>query len=127
MVKLKRFEDLRVWQEAKELTLIVYSMFQGSKDFGFKDQIQRASVSVMNNIAEGFERGSDAEFIRFLFIAKSSAGEVRSMVYLAQDLKYLNIETSEDLLIRLQRLSGSIANLIKYLKNKKQPLDNLTI
>jgi len=70
MKDMARFEDLWVWKEAKGLAVQVYKTFQKSRDFGFKDQVQRAAVSVMNNIAEGFERGSDADFIRFLYIAK---------------------------------------------------------
>lgn len=76
MSKIESFEELVIWQESRELVTIVYNVFEKSKDYSFKDQIQRASVSVMNNISEGFERGSNAEFIRFLFISKASAGEV---------------------------------------------------
>ena len=83
MTTIKNFEDLMIWQDARVLVGAVYALMKESKDFGFKDQIQRASVSVMNNIAEGFERKSDSEFNRFLDIAKASCGEVRSMIYLA--------------------------------------------
>jgi four helix bundle protein len=86
MMKIKRFEDIIAWQKAKELSVQVYGLFENSKDFGFKDQIQRASVSVMNNIAEGFERRGNKEFRHFLYIAKGSCGEVRSMLYLAKEL-----------------------------------------
>ncbi|MBE0649549.1 MAG: four helix bundle protein [Bacteroidales bacterium] len=116
MAKIETFEDLVVWKEARELVGIIYKEFGNSKDYSFKDQIQRASVSIMNNISEGFERGSNAEFIRFLFIAKASAGEVRSMIYIANDISYINSETTNDLLSRTRKLSGSISNFIKYLK-----------
>jgi four helix bundle protein len=86
-MKFDRFEDIIAWQKAKELTIQVYQLFENSKDFGFKDQIQRASVSIMNNIAEGFERKTNNEFKQFLFIAKGSCGEVRSMLYLAKEMK----------------------------------------
>jgi four helix bundle protein len=86
-MKFDRFEDIIAWQKAKVMTLKIYSYFKDSRDYGFKDQICRASVSVMNNIAEGFERKSDNEFMHFLYIAKSSCGEVRSMLYLAEELK----------------------------------------
>lgn len=98
---------------------MIYTAFQQSKDFGFRDQIQRAAVSIMNNIAEGFERGSDPDFIRFLFISKSSAGEVRSMLYLARDLGYLEQKDVDNLIIKTRRISGSIGNFIKYLKQSK--------
>lgn len=121
MGSVERFEDLIVWKDARNIVGIVYSSFSNLKDFGFRDQIQRASVSIMNNISEGFERGSNAEFIRFLFIAKASAGEVRSMVYLALDLKYIDDELAKSLINSLNKLSGSIANFIKYLKTNSKP------
>ena len=117
MGTVERFEDLRVWNEAKSLAGLVYKTFRQSRDFGFKDQIQRASVSIMNNIAEGFERGSDTDFIRFLYIAKSSAGELRSMLYLAKELEYVDPKTADDLLKHAMLISGSLSNFIRYLKN----------
>lgn len=116
MAKVERFEDLKVWQESRILIGFVYDLLKANKDFGFKDQIQRASISIMNNIAEGFERKSDAEFKRFLDIAKASCGEVRSMLYLAEDLKYITVKEAEDLRSRCCFLSGSICNLMKYLR-----------
>jgi len=80
-MKFDRFEEILGWQKAKELTINIYKSFSNCKDFAFKDQIQRASVSIMNNVAEGFERKSNKEFKQFLFIAKGSAGEVRSMLF----------------------------------------------
>ena len=76
-MKIEKFEDIIAWQKAEELTLLIYKAFKDNKDFGFKDQIQKASVSIMNNIAEGFERRGDKEFKHFLFIAKGSSGEIR--------------------------------------------------
>jgi four helix bundle protein len=78
-MRIERFEDIMAWQKAKDLSVAIYRLFETIKDFGFKDQIQRASVSVMNNIAEGFERKGNKEFAYFLYIAKGSCGEVRSM------------------------------------------------
>lgn len=104
---IERFEDIVAWQKAKELTLFIYKAFTDSKDFGFRDQIQRAAVSIMNNIAEGFERRGDKEFKHFLFIAKGSCGEVRSMLYLALSLGYINKEQYEkyyNLSIEISRL-----------------------
>lgn len=120
MATVAQFEELLVWKEARVLTVELYRQFGNLKDFGFRDQIQRASVSIMNNIAEGFERGSDADFLRFLFIAKSSAGEVRSMIYLAEDLGYLSKEKSDELVVDLLKLSSGLSNFIKYLKRPKK-------
>ena len=91
-MRAKHFEDVIAWQKARELTLRIYAIFKGHRDFDFKDQIQRASVSIMNNIAEGFERDGDKEKRRFFFMSKGSAGEVRSMLYLAKDLETISEE-----------------------------------
>jgi four helix bundle protein len=97
MATVQKFEDLICWKKARELTREIYKAFKDSKDRGLKDQIERAAVSVMSNIAEGFERGTKQEFINYLFIAKGSAGEVRSQLYIALDVGYLNIETFKNL------------------------------
>lgn len=86
-MKIKKFEDIVSWQKSKELTVNIYKIFLEIKDFNFKYQIERASVSIMNNIAEGFEGKSNQEFKYFLFVAKGSCAEVRSMLYLAIELK----------------------------------------
>lgn len=86
-MRIERFDDIIAWQKSKNLTVEIYFLFTDHKDFGFKDQIQRASVSIMNNIAEGFERKSNNEFRQYLYIAKGSCGEVRSMLILAKELK----------------------------------------
>lgn len=85
MSKAERFEDLRVWQESRLLANALYDTTESLRDFPFRDQLRRAGVSIMNNIAEGFERHSDADFAHFLTIAKGSSGEVRSMLYLGED------------------------------------------
>ena len=112
---VKRFEELLVWQKAKTLSVLVYKTFETSKDFGFKDQIQRASVSVMNNIAEGFERKSDKEFVFFLNIAKGSCGEVRSMLYLALELNKISQSDFKTLLFQSEEVSKMIFGLSKSL------------
>ena len=84
----RNFESLRIWQDAREFVNDIYHMMQHCKDYGFRDQIQRAAVSIMNNIAEGNEAGSDAKYIYFLNIAKGSCSEVRSMLYLCQDFGF---------------------------------------
>lgn len=94
-MKIETFSDVVSWQKSKELTVEMYKIFDSHKDFGFRDQIQRASVSIMNNIAEGFERRTHNELRAFLSIAKGSCGEVRSMLLLALDLKYISQEDFE--------------------------------
>ena len=95
--KMSQFEDSIAWQKSKTLSIEIYRIFSNSRDFGFRDQIQRASVSVMNNIAEGFERQSNKDFQRFLFFAKGSCGEVRSRLVLAQSLGYIDLKQYDEL------------------------------
>lgn len=91
-MNIVKFEDVIAWQRAKELSLYLYRLLQPCRDYGFRDQLQRASVSIMNNVAEGFERRSNRELMNFLYIAKGSCGEVRSMLYLALKLGYISNE-----------------------------------
>ena len=114
-MKVERFEDIIAWQKAKVLTLQVYTLLEASKDFGFRDQIQRASVSVMNNIAEGFECKSINEFKQFLFIAKGSCGEVRSMLYLAKELNKISDNDFKFLFALSEEISKILSGLIKTL------------
>ena len=119
---MRNFEELRVWQDARVLVKDVYLLMANCKDYGFKDQIQRAAVSVMNNIAEGSESGSDALYIRYLRIAKASCGEVRSMSYLCEDLNYCSIENALNIRNKAIIISSSLQKLIEYLIKSK---DNL--
>ena len=112
---MQTFEEMNVWKESKLLTLSVYKIFASSKDFSFRDQIQRASVFIMNNIAEGFERRSEKEFKHFLFIAKGSAGEVRSMLYISKNLNYISDEKYHELLGQVTSISKMLSGLIKTL------------
>ncbi len=114
---MKTFEELNVWKLSKALCLKIYSIKEARylKDFGYKDQLQRASVSVMSNIAEGFERASNKEFIKFLFYSKGSVGEVRSLISLGFELKYIDRDLYEELNNICLDLSKQIANFIKYL------------
>lgn len=116
MGTVRDFEDLEIWKMSREMVNLIYSDFRNCKDFGFRDQIARAGISVMNNISEGFCRGSDAEFRQFLKIAKGSAGEVKSMYYIAEDQKYVDQDISEDRRNKLQKLINSLAAFMKYLK-----------
>ncbi|MBE6311629.1 MAG: four helix bundle protein [Bacteroidales bacterium] len=111
----KKFEDLAVWQKSKEMTVSIYQVSNNIKDYGFKDQIQRASVSVMNNIAEGFERGTQAEFKRFLYIAKGSCGETRSMLILAHEIEYIDKDIKDKLTAQTEEISKMLSGLIKTL------------
>jgi len=121
----KRFEGLWIWQQARILVKEIYTDFSqkalGSRDFGFKDQIQRAGISIMNNIAEGFERHTDTEFARFLDIAKGACGEVRSMYYSAEDLTYVDHQTTEARCLRTKQIAAGISSLIDHLREKSQP------
>ncbi len=114
-MKIEKFEDLISWQKAKEVSIVVYRLFKDTRDFSFKDQIQRAVISISNNIAEGFERQSNKELKQFLYIAKGSCGEVRSMLYIAKDLEYITekeFEKNHDSLLEISRLlSGFIKKL----------------
>ena len=117
------FEELTICQDARQLLREIYSIFMikgpAQRDYGFRDQLQRAALSIMNNIAEGFERSSKADFARFLDIAKGSCGEVRSMMYLASDLGYVESDRAEDMIRRLQVLSRQIAAMTKTLRANK--------
>jgi four helix bundle protein len=119
MATITNFEDLEIWKTARIITKQVYQDFKTSKDFGFKDQIQRCAISVMNNIAEGFSRESKKERLYFLNIAKGSSGELKSMYYVSEDLQYLPKETAENRRKDIQGLSNGIASFKKYLNNLK--------
>jgi four helix bundle protein len=114
-MKIERFEDIISWQKAKYLTVKIYSLFSESKDYGFTNQIQRASVSIMNNVAEGFERKGNKEFKHFLFIAKGSCGEVRSMLVLAKELNLISANDYLELHALSEEISKTLSGLIKTL------------
>ncbi|TKS60180.1 MAG: four helix bundle protein [Nitrospira sp.] len=118
MAKIERFEDIKAWGMAKDLVMVIYRLSgkgSFSQDFALKDQIRRASVSVMSNIAEGFERGSKAEFARFLRIAKGSCGEVRSQLYVLLDLDYVKREEFLLAKAKAEDLSKALSGFINYL------------
>lgn len=114
---MKRFEDFIIWQDSRSLVNNIYRIHKNSNDYSFKDQIQRASVSVMNNISEGAESGSDASFIRYLRIAKASCAEVRSMLYLSEDFNFIDSKEANSLRIQTNKIASGIFHLINYLKN----------
>nr|WP_297787139.1 four helix bundle protein [uncultured Allomuricauda sp.] len=113
---VKRFEDLIVWQKAQELAVIIYNDFQECKDFGFRDQIRRAFVSVSNNIAEGFERSSNADFSKFLYYSLGSNSEVRSMIYLSVRLNLLSKWRADEIIEITNEVSRLLYGLIKSIK-----------
>ncbi len=122
MATYKSFEDLPVWQSARELAVLVYKTTSGEpfgNDYGLRNQIQRSAVSVSSNIAEGFERGSKQEFIQFLFIAKGSSGELRSQLFIAKDIGYMDNTGSKNLLKSAMCVSKQISGFIEYLKASK--------
>ena len=114
-MKFETFEEIIAWQKAETLTIAIYKAFENSKDFGFKDQIQRASVSIMNNIADGFERKSNKEFSYYLFVAKGSCGEVRSMLHIGSKLQKIDMEFYNENVSLCQEISKMISGLIKTL------------
>jgi len=116
-MKAEKFEDIIAWQKAKGLTIKLYRIFDNHKDNNFKWQVLRASVSIMNNIAEGFERKTNKEFTQFLFVAKGSAAEARSMLYLALELKYISDEQFNILYHDVISISKLLSNFIKTLSS----------
>jgi four helix bundle protein len=123
-MKFERFEDIKAWQEARELVKLVYKAVKSNsefqRDFRLVNQIQAAAVSVMANIAEGFARHSNKEFIQFLFIAKSSAAEVQSHLYVALDQDYIGKELFGPIYKSAETVSRMDSNLIKYLKERSK-------
>lgn len=115
----KYFEELKIWQDARILVKEIYSLTNSIKDRGYNDQIQRAAISIMNNIAEGAESGSDIMFKKYLQIAKGSCGEVRNMLYIGVDLNYIDKEKAEPLNVQCKCISAAIFNLINYLNKSK--------
>ena len=118
---VRSFEELWIWQQSRLLVKNVYQDFgvgtPGNRDFGFRDQIQKAAVSITNNTAEGFERTSDKDFARFLNIAKASCGEVRSMYYTAEDLEFVSALVAEERRGNCRKIAAGIVSLHSHLKS----------
>ena len=112
------FEDLEIWKSSRVLAREVYADFKKNTDVGFKNQIQRCAVSVMNNIAEGFSRKGDRELHQFLNIARASCGELKSMYYLSEDIDYVNREIAIQRRASATKLMNGIAKLMKYLRKE---------
>jgi four helix bundle protein len=126
-MKITRFEDIDAWQEARKLVKMVYNVINKSskfrKDFRLVNQVQDAAVSAMSNIAEGFARRSDREFIQFLFISKSSAAEVQSQLYVALDQEYINQDDFEKIYHQTEIVSKMDSGFIKYLNSQLKQLN----
>jgi four helix bundle protein len=114
---IQKFENIIAWQKAQDLAVQVYSIFRGLKDFGFRDQIFRAAVSISNNIAEGFDRFSNRDFSRFLYFSLASTSELRSMTYLAERVRYIDVSKRDELILQTTEISKIINGLIKSLKS----------
>ena len=122
-MKFTRFEDIQAWQEARQLVSMVYAATNRSKDLSadlrFSSQLSSAAVSVMSNIAEGFARETDKEFIRGLWISKGSAAEVQSLTYAAHDLGYLTEREREQIYSQAEKISRMLSGLITYLRSSQ--------
>ena len=123
-MKIDSFTDIEAWKQARLFVVNVYNIFsQGNpqKDFGFRDQIQRASVSIMSNIAEGFDSGSKKSFIQFLTYSYRSASEVESLLFVALDINYIDVNQHNELMSQLNSIKKLIGGFIRYLKNTQHP------
>lgn len=119
MATFNSFEDITAWQKARQLTKGIYDVSNRgafSKDFGLRDQIRRASVSIMSNIAEGFERAGNKEFVQFLSTAKGSSGEVRSQLFVALDQKYIDKTAFDEFSTLTKEVNSMLTGLMNYLK-----------
>ena len=121
-MSIAKFEEIQSWQEARGLVKEIYQKFFECRDFGFRDQIQRAGLSIMSNIAEGFERNSNKAFINFLFIARGSCAEVKSLLYTALDIGYIDENFFRYMFGRVNKIAGLLNGFISHLRasNKKK-------
>jgi len=118
MAKIERFEDIEAWQTARALTRLIYQLSsrgEFARDFGLRDQMRRAAISIMSNIAEGFESRSDKLFADFLGRARGSAGELRCQTYIAMDVEYINEDQAKEVFVLAEKCSRQISNFMWYL------------
>lgn len=115
---IQKFEDIIAWQKSQDLAVRIYSLFKENKDYSFKDQICRAAVSISNNIAEGFDRSSNSDFARFLYISISSVSEVKSMIYLAEKLNYIDSNVKSGVISQADEISKITRGLIKSISEQ---------
>lgn len=124
-MKIERFEDIKAWQLAKEVVIEIYNISKHtelSRDFGLRDQIQRAAVSTMSNICEGFERESKKEFIKFLVTSRASCAEVKSLLYILLELGHIDQPKFDQLYSKLTEIAKMINGFIKYLRSSKSKI-----
>ena len=122
-MKIRKFEDIEAWQEARNLVNIVYELTRNqyfTKDYGLKDQVRRAAISIMANIAEGFDRKSRKEFLRFLAYSLSSVSEVKSHIYIALDQNYITSEQFRTIFLQAEKVSKMLTGFMKYLRSLGQ-------
>jgi len=113
MESVEKFEDLIVWKEGMKLTVNLYKRLSACKDYGFRDQIQRSAVSIPSNIAEGYDRDSNKEYIRFLYISRGACAELRTQLYIAKELKYLSKGDADEFINKSRKISAMLYNLIQ--------------
>ncbi len=122
MAKIERFEDIQSWKEARKLVNMIYEVSEEgmfAKDFSLKDQIRRASVSIISNVSEGFGRGTNREFVQFLVVARASAFEVQSQLYVALDRKYIDTNKFEAIYNQATSVVSLIDGFIRYLRKPR--------
>jgi len=120
-MSIEKFEDIIAWKLARELSNRIHIEIKNCRDWSYKDQIERACMSIMNNIAEGFDRKGDKEFARFLIISKGSCAEVRSLLYLGEDREYIKTETAKELRNLSLRINKVLAGFITSLRTRDYP------
>ena len=118
MGNIEKFEDLDVWKEGVRLSVDIYQALKSSKDFSFRDQIQRSAVSISSNISEGFERKGNKEFIQFLYIAKGSCAELRTQLYITMKTGSIERSTAVEFIEKTKKISAMLYNLIQVRKDK---------
>ena len=116
--KIEKFEDLDVWKKSMRLSIEIYKQLSKSKDYGLKNQIQRSAVSIPSNISEGYDRNSNKEYINFLYYARGSCAELRTQLYIAQEIGELNKEFASKFINETKTISAMLYNLIKVRKEK---------
>ena len=118
MGNIEKFEDLEVWKEGVRLSVDIYKVLQGCKDYGLRDQLQRSAVSIPSNISEGFERKGNKEFIQFLYIAKGSCAELRTQLYISLETGILDKSQASEFIDRTKKISAMLYKLIQVRKEK---------